>query len=699
MTLIRWIPACLICISIQAEEYSVGPLTDSVATEYSLDQSFYSKTTMAEGILIATSDRVTDTAHREAAYQFSMIMQSIQPQIAENIRKEKVLCLLIGHKELTSQLPQFKSDRTGQELDFYNWRNRGFLTRKQGRPVVVFAEEDVLEFEGGMQLESILIHEFGHVIQGAGFDRGLQDRLTECFNQAREDGLWNDGRAAQRYRRIKGNRPVSLIGSLIQSFPAQSPDLLRACLANGDILVNGEPTHADVRVSGKDKVLIMFGGEKRCYASRNKAEYWAEGVQCWYNTNRTMDHDHNHIHTREQLKKYDPRLAQLCSDILGESEWRFVSPRERAGTGHLKEFVPNESPTVIDPPHIDRAALDYYDGYWRDFWQRLRDKHQISDHPVPEDEKWLTFRGGTGPGEGKHIVLIAAEQEYRSEQSMPMLAKILSKRHGFDCTVLFGMNSNNEVDPTLKIRWEDKSVTHNIPGLQHLEKADLLILFTRLLTLPDDQIRHITTWLDSGKPLIGIRTANHGFLQNFPYQKDGKQVRFGDDVLGGSFRAHHGNWHAESTRGIIVKGAEEHPILRGVDDVWGPSDVYRNHPIGEGLPDGCTALMLGQPLLGRLPGDQPNPKKEPLPVAWTKTWTGNSRKTARVFHVTMGSGRDFQSEGLRRMTVNSAYWCLDMEEQIAADCNVRTVGVYNPLASGFNYSKLGVKPQKPDAYK
>ena len=699
MKLTAFFFVCLICVSLSAQEYSVEPLSEAIATEYNLDQSFYRKSTMAEGILIATSENVSDTAHLEAAWQFSMIMKSIRPSIADSIREAKVLCLLIGHKELTSELPQFGSDRTGEELDFYNWRNRGFLTRKQGRPVVVFAEEDVLEYDGGMQLESILIHEFGHVIQNAGFDKGLQDRLTECFERAREDGLWNDGRAAQRYRRIKGDSKVSLFESLLQSFPAQSPDLLKACLDGGDILVNGKPTHASVQVSGKDKVLITFGGEKRCYASRNKAEYWAEGVQCWYNTNRTMDHDHNHIHTRAQLKEYDVRLAQLCSDVLGDSGWRFVSPRRRAGKGHLKGFNPSDAPVVADLPHIEKAALDYYDEYWRNFWQRLRNKYQIAAHPVPEDEKWLTYRGGAGPGKGRHIVLVAAEQEYRSEQSLPMLAKILSRRHGFDCTVLFGMNSNNEVDPTMKIRWEDKTVTHNIPGLQHLEKADLLILFTRLLTLPDEQVKHITRWLDTGKPIIGIRTANHGFLENFPYTKDGRKVRFGDDVLGGSFRGHHGNWHADSTRGAVVEAAKDHPILRGVKDVWGPSDVYRNHPEGRGLPDGCTALMLGQPLLGRQPGDKPNPRKEPLPIAWTKTWTGNTGRTARVFHVTMGSGRDFQSAGLRRMTINSVYWCLEMEEKIEAESDVRTVGAYNPLASGFNYRKLGVKPQKPDAYK
>lgn len=376
------IPTALLAIvllctpdGLQANDFKVVPLAPKLAAEYKLDTAFYAKSTMAEGILIATSKRVSDVAHLEAAYQFAMIMQRINKAVAQRIRDQKVLCILIGHDELTSQLPQFASTKTGKELDFYNWRARGFLTHKNGRPTVVFAEEDVLEFEGGMQFESILIHEFGHVIHGAGFDKGLQDRLTECFKMVKENGIWNDGRAAQRYRRIKGDQPVSLLDALVKSFPDQSPQLIKKCLDGGDILVNGKPSNSKVKVTGKDKVLIVFGGPKQCYAAKNRAEYWAEGVQCWYDTNRTMDHDHNHIHTREQLIKYDPPLARLCRDVLGDSDWRFVTPRIRAGKDHLKGFDPAKSPKVVDPEYIENAAYDYYDKYWKDYWQRLIDKH------------------------------------------------------------------------------------------------------------------------------------------------------------------------------------------------------------------------------------------------------------------------------------------------------------------------------------
>jgi hypothetical protein len=361
--------------SVQAE-YEVKPLTESQAREYKLDTGFYRKATLVQDILIATSAKVSDLAHQETAYQFDMLMRSMKPGIAERIRKKKVLCLLIGHDEFTSQLPQFTTNKKGEELDFYNWRQRGFLSHIASRPTVVFAEEDVMEYEGGMQLESILVHEFGHVVHGAGFDEDLQKRLTATFENVKKTGIWNDGRAAQRYRRIKSQAPVKLLAALKKSFPDEFQKLLRKCLNGGDILVNGKKENAKVMVNKEDKVLIYFGGPKQCYAAKNRAEYWAEIYQCWFNTNRTMDHDHNHIHTREQLIEYDPVGAKLCEDVLGKSEWRFVSPRKRVGQAHLKDYRLNLI-KVTDLPHIQKAAYDYYDTYWKEYWQRLYDKHNI----------------------------------------------------------------------------------------------------------------------------------------------------------------------------------------------------------------------------------------------------------------------------------------------------------------------------------
>ena len=356
----------------------VPTLTAEQAAEYKLDAKFYRKATLAEGILIATSGKVADHTHREAAYQFGQMMRTLAPEIAARIREKKVLCVIIAHDELTSDVPQFASDKTGKELDFYNWRQRGFLTRVDGRQVVLFAEEDVMEYEGGMQTESILIHEFGHVIQGAGFTPEMHARDKASFEQSKQAGRYQDGYAAQRFRRVASATPVSLLDALVTAFPDQPRAFLTKCLDGGDILVNGRASHAQVTVTKDDKVLIVFGGPKQCYAANNSAEYWAEGVQDWFDTNRTMDHDHNQLHTRDQLKTYDPPLATLCAEVFGDTPWRFVSPRLRAGQGHLADYDPATAPKVKKLPHIDTAAQDYYDKYWKDYWQRLHAKHDVA---------------------------------------------------------------------------------------------------------------------------------------------------------------------------------------------------------------------------------------------------------------------------------------------------------------------------------
>jgi hypothetical protein len=375
MSRIHLLPLIQAVLLASLPAHEVKPISEAQATGYKLDASFYKKGLLVQDILIATSGQVADHTMLEAAYQFDMVMKTIKPEVAARIRERKVLCVLVGKDELTSDIPQFKSDKTGRELAFYNWRQRGFLTEVEGRSTVLFAEEDVMEYEGGMQIESILIHEFGHVIDGAGFDENQDRQLDEAFKQAKAKGLWNDGFAAVRFRRVQGDEPVLLLDALVKAFPKEAPDLLRRCLDGGDILVNEKPADSKVKVTGNDKVLIIFGGPKECYAGKNKAEYFAEGVQCWFDTNRTMDHDHNHIHTREQLKGYDPGLAKLCEEVLGDGEWRFVSPRLRAGKDHLAGYDPTKAPQVVDPDFIKTAALDYYDEYWADYWQRLRDKY------------------------------------------------------------------------------------------------------------------------------------------------------------------------------------------------------------------------------------------------------------------------------------------------------------------------------------
>jgi len=305
-------------------------------------------------------------------------------------------------------------------------------------------------------------------------------------------------------------------------------------------------------------------------------------------------------------------------------------------------------------------------------------------------EPWLLFPGEHGPGNGKHIVLISGDEEYRSEEGLPQLAKILAKHHGFTCTVLFAIDAK---DGTI-----NPNNGQHIPGLEALDRADLMIILTRFRHLPDDEMKHIVDYVESGRPIIGMRTATHAFnVHNGKYARyswDSQQWPggFGRQVLGETWVDHHGHHGSQSTRGVIAPGMQDHPILHGLKDgdIWGPTDVYAVHLP---LPKRCTVLVLGQVLDGMHATDKPaggrqnNPM---MPVAWTTSYRGEAGKTARVFATTMGASQDLLSAGLRRLLVNASYWCLAMD--VPSRANVNLVGTYKPTAFGFNRFTKGLRP-------
>jgi hypothetical protein len=313
--------------------------------------------------------------------------------------------------------------------------------------------------------------------------------------------------------------------------------------------------------------------------------------------------------------------------------------------------------------------------------------------PAGAGEPWIVLEGSAGPGKGKHVVLVSGDEEYRSEEALPQLAKILSKHHGFRCTVLFAIDPK---DGTI-----NPSCTDNIPGLEALQKADLLILFTRMRKLPPEQMKWIDDYVQSGRPIIGMRTATHAFQipAGSPYARYSWDSRewsggFGRQVLGETWIEHHGHHGKQSTRGLIAPGGAEHPIVRGIRDgaIWGPTDVYR---VRVPLPGDSKPLVLGQVLEGMQPNDPPvkGKQNEPMmPVAWVKSYAGSAGKTARAFTTTMGASPDLLSEGLRRLLVNASYWCLGMEGKILPESNVELVGSYHPRPFGFNGYEKGLKP-------
>ena len=302
------------------------------------------------------------------------------------------------------------------------------------------------------------------------------------------------------------------------------------------------------------------------------------------------------------------------------------------------------------------------------------------------------YEGKEGVGQGKHIVFVTGDEEYRSEEGMPMLGKILSQRHGFKCTVLFALNpENGTIDP---------NNSTNVVGLQALQTADLMVIFTRFREPADDQMKYLVDYVNSGKPIIGLRTATHAFAfsrnKQSPYAKYDWSSKewpggFGRQVLGDTWISHHGNHGHESTRGVINEEFKNHPILKGVEDIWGPTDVYGVVH----LPPEAKVLVHGQVLQGMKPTDPPvvGKKNEPMmPLIWIRDYACESGKTARILGTTIGAATDLQSEGLRRLLVNACYWGVGLEDHIPAKSNVDIVGDYKPTNFGFGGFVKGVKP-------
>src|SRR5689334_6616270 len=234
--------------------------------------------------------------------------------------------------------------------------------------------------------------------------------------------------------------------------------------------------------------------------------------------------------------------------------------------------------------------------------------------------EWVLYQGTAGPGVGKQIVFLAGDEEYRSEEGLPMLAKILAYRHGFKCTVLFPINpADGTIDPT---------TLTNIPGMTALDSADLCVMALRFRELPDEQMKHFVDYLERGKPIIALRTSTHAFSyernKQSPYAKFDWRNKdwpggFGQQVLGETWVDHHGSHGKESTRGVISDASKDHPVLRGVTDLWAPTDVYSVAH----LPKDATVLVWGQVLSGMNPNDPPvaGAKNNPMmPLVWVRQY-------------------------------------------------------------------------------
>jgi hypothetical protein len=306
----------------------------------------------------------------------------------------------------------------------------------------------------------------------------------------------------------------------------------------------------------------------------------------------------------------------------------------------------------------------------------------------------ITYPEKPGAGRGRHVVFLAGDEEYRSEEALPMLAKILSQRHGFKTSVLFSVDADGTINPKNTASLSDPAV---------LDSADAIVMLLRFRNWPDETMARFERKLQAGTPIIALRTSTHAFnglpkggrWETWNYNNGGG---FGKRVLGETWLTHWGRHKVEATRGVIEEAQRKHPVLRDVSDLFGETDVYEAYP-----PEDATVLVRGVVLKTLARDSEPadyrkrraTDKQEqgvnepPMPVVWTRTHRNDNGKTNRILMSTLASATDLENEGLRRLVVNGVYWGLGMEVPARAD--VRYVDEYQPSFYGFDGFRKGLR--------
>ncbi|HEX6984531.1 MAG TPA: ThuA domain-containing protein, partial [Planctomycetaceae bacterium] len=221
-----------------------------------------------------------------------------------------------------------------------------------------------------------------------------------------------------------------------------------------------------------------------------------------------------------------------------------------------------------------------------------------------------------------HVAIVLSEPEYETETTLPAFARRHLGRH-FKVSPVFG----------------DEQDGNDLPGLEVIEEADVLLLSVRRRALRPEQMALIRRFLESGRPVVGLRTASHAFSLRGKEPPEGRVVweTFDADVFGGNYTNHHGD--GPETTISVADGAKGHAILAGVDtDGWtSAASLYKVSP----LKSSATPLLVGT-----------IPNAEPEPVAWTN----ETKFGGKAFYTSLGHKIDFEKEPFRRLLFNALFW-------------------------------------------
>ena len=268
---------------------------------------------------------------------------------------------------------------------------------------------------------------------------------------------------------------------------------------------------------------------------------------------------------------------------------------------------------------------------------------------------------------------------------MPMLAKLAERELGARTQVLYAVDSAGYVNP---------NVNDNIPGLEILDSADMMVAFLRWRALPADQAKYITDFAESGKPMVGFRTSTH----TFKYPEGDPLERLNNDwptaVWGQQWIVHHGHFddgHDPLTQVMLAEspGANKE-ILNGVEPFPAYSWLYHVDGGDWSLNAKAQILLKGKSLRSK---QEAAGKLDQYPIENPVAWT-NDYKGARVFFTTLGHPYDWKNDNMRRLALNGMAWAMQREVP-SSGYDATLIGAYDPNNSGFGDKfKAGLRPEE-----
>lgn len=463
---------------------------------------------------------------------------------------------------------------------------------------------------------------------------------------------WTDTLIAKYPHKIKNNNEVPGAVDLYRKILAQQPDdsvtiITVGFLTNIATLLQSPPDEfsplpGKALVEKKVKKLVSMAGkfpsgmefniEEDAATAKYVFEHWEKpvlfsGFEIGNKIKTGLPLIHNNNIQNSPVKDvYRISIPQAKSDAKGRMSWDQTAVLV-AVKGHepLYKLVPGAIEVKEDGSNSWNATGS-------------NQHYLVENKPVGEVQQIIDSLMMHQPTKNKQplVVFVLGDHEYSGEITMPIIAEELEKNYDMRVKVLTA--------------FPDQNSEENIPGLKALREADLAVFFLRWRRLPKQQIREIENYLESGRPVLGLRTSTHAF--NYPEGHDlekwnafGKLAFNSPPGWGEAGHTHYG--HESSTEVSVIPEAAQHPVLTGVDKNFHAESwlytVLPDYPL-----EGSKWLLMGKSIN---PND-PNAIEHPV------AWVGKNSFGGKFFMTTLGHPEDFQEKAMQRLIINAVHWTL-----------------------------------------